>query len=228
VSDILEEVLNDEKDEKRFLMFRKALPMIIAAVLVIAIAIAAYSWYQHKRTEYNRKIGDIFIQIITGEYGEYKTVKDYITALEDFAKDADNSQEEFAELKIASLLIAAKDNEAAMKKLEEIVGNKSYSDITTALARVFWINIVLDKSKIPDELQVQTRNYLQYFAEPDQPFFATATLMKALFYKKVGQNDLASEYANTVLDLEDASAILKEQARAILSGIQLNSSIKAS
>ena len=66
---------------------------------------------------------------------------------------------------------------------------------------------------------MQFRNYLQYFSQEDRPFFATATLMKALFYKKNNQNDLATEYVNIVLKLPDATLILKEQARAILAGI---------
>lgn len=228
MSDILEEVLNDEQYEKKFLLFRKILPFIIGFAVVISIVIASYSWYQHRKGEYNRKIGDVFVKIITGEYGEYKNVKDYVSALDDFSKNSDNRQEEFAELKIANLLVAAKDKEGAMKKLEEIVANKNYSEITTSLARVLWINVVLDQAKISDELQGKTRDYLQYFSEEDQPFFASATLMKALFYKKVGQKDLAVEYANKVLNLNDASLILKDQAKAVLSGIKLNLSIKES
>lgn len=224
MTDIIEEVLNDEKYEKRLLIFRKALPIIITFAVAIAIAISLYSWYKHKEIEHNREIGDIFVQLIAGEY---KDNVNPASALEDLAKNADNRQEEFAELKVANLLIVAKDYESALKKLEEIISNKNYSEITTSLARIFWVNIVLDKSKIPDELQMQTRSYLQHFSDQDQPFFAVATLMKALFYKKVGQNDLASEYANVVLKLDDASLILKEQARAILSSIQLNLSIKS-
>jgi hypothetical protein len=228
VSDILEEVLNDEQYEKKFLLFRKTLPFVIGFVVVTSIAIASYSWYQHRKGEYNRKIGDMFVQLLNGEYGEYKTAQDYIAAFDDFSKNADNRQQEFAQLKIANLLIYAKDKEGAMKKLEEIVANKNYSEITTSLARILWINVVLDQAKISDEVQGKTRDYLQYFSEEDQPFFVTATLMKALFYKKVGQDDLAVEYADKVLNLKEASPILKDQAKAILSGIKLNLLIKES
>ena len=66
---------------------------------------------------------------------------------------------------------------------------------------------------------MKARNHMQYFKEPSQVFFINATLLKAVFYKKNNQNDLAAEYANTILDLESASLIAKEQARAILSGL---------
>lgn len=225
MSDILDEVLNDDKDTRRFLLFRKILPIIVVAVVIGAIGIASYSWYSNKKAAHNQKIGDMFVQLMTDDY---KNVAENITALEDLVKNVDNKQEELAQLKIASLLILSQKDKEAMEKLDEVIQQKGYSEITTAFARILWINMVLDKSKVPDELQAKTRDYLQYFAESEQPFFVTATLMKSLFYKKVGQNDMAAEYANKILSLEDISPILKEQARAILSGIKLNLSIKAS
>jgi hypothetical protein len=79
----------------------------------------------------------------------------------------------------------------------------------------------LDQNNISEENQTKTLNYLQYFSDEKQPFFATATLMRALFYKKNSQNDLAIEYANIVLKLRDAPMAAREQARAILSSISI-------
>ena len=40
MADILDEVLNDEKDEKRLALFRKALPTIIVTTIFIALSMA--------------------------------------------------------------------------------------------------------------------------------------------------------------------------------------------
>ena len=57
-----------------------------------------------------------------------------------------------------------------------------YYELTTSFARLLWLGIILDEDKISDANQTQFRNYLQYFSQENRPFFATATLMKALFY----------------------------------------------
>jgi hypothetical protein len=216
VADILDEVLNDAKDEKKLILFRKLLPIIIIFTIVIAIAIATYTLYTNKKAEHNRKIGDMFVEIISGEYGDNATI---ISALKDLVDTSENRQAELADLEIASKLIAENNSTEALQALEAIINNTEYYELTTSFARLLWIGLILDEEKLSDTMQMQSRNYLQYFAQEDQPFFATATLMKALFYKKNKQNDLAVEYANVVLNLQDATLILKEQARAILASI---------
>lgn len=216
MADILDEVLNDEKDEKRLLLFRRVLPIIITLTVIIAVSIAGYSWYQHKNMEHNRKIGDMFVELVSGEYGDDSLTME---SLEDLVKNGENRQVELAELEIASKLIGGNDYHGAMTRLEAIINNKDYYDITTSFARLLWVSLVLDETDISDTMQMQARNYLQYFVNNDQPFFASATLAKALFYKKNAQNDLAAEYANALLKLDDASLILKEQAQAILASI---------
>ena len=47
MADILDEVLNDEKDEKRLLLFRKLFPLIIILTIIIAIFMAGFSWYKN-------------------------------------------------------------------------------------------------------------------------------------------------------------------------------------
>ena len=216
MADILDEILNDAKDEKKLILFRKSLPIIIILTIIIAISIAAYTWYANKKIEHNRKIGDMFVEIISGEYGDNSTV---MSALKELVNTSENRQAELADLDIASKLIVENDFTDARNALEAIINNTEYYELTTSFARVLWIGLVLDEDKMSDAMQMQSRNYLQYFKQDDQPFFAIATLMKALFYKKNNQNDLAAEYANTVLNLQDATLILKEQARAILASI---------
>ncbi|MDP4709546.1 MAG: tetratricopeptide repeat protein [Rickettsiaceae bacterium] len=216
MADILDEILNDAKDEKKLILFRKSLPIIIILTIIIAISIAAYTWYANKKIEHNRKIGDMFVEIISGEYGDNSTV---MSALKELVNTSENRQAELADLEIASKLIVENNFTDARNALEAIINNTEYYELTTSFARVLWIGLVLDEDKMSDAMQMQSRNYLQYFKQDDQPFFAIATLMKALFYKKNNQNDLAAEYANTVLNLQDATLILKEQARAILASI---------
>ena len=216
MADILDEVLNDAKDEKKIMFFRKIFPLIIVSTVIIAIAMASYSWYQNRVAAHNQKVGDLYVDLISGEYGEKKLVD---KSLNELVKEGDNRQVELAEIQIVSGLIESGDRSSAMERLELIIANKDYYDITTSFARLLWLNIILDENNISDELQMKARNYMQYFKEADQVFFANATLLKALFYKKNTQTDLAAEYANIILGMDNASIIVKEQAKAVLSSL---------
>lgn len=216
MADILDEALSDEKDEKKIMLFRKIFPIIITLTVIIAIAMGGFSWYQNRLESHNQKVGDMLVDLISGEYGEKKLINE---SLDNLIQDGDNRQVEMAEIQRVVNVIESGDSPAAFEQLESIIANTNYNDITRSFARLLWLNLILDEKSISDELKMKARNHMQYFKEPSQVFFINATLLKAVFYKKNNQNDLAAEYANTILDLESASLIAKEQARAILSGL---------
>ncbi len=216
MADILDEALSDEKDEKKIMLFRKIFPIIITLTVIIAIAMGGFSWYQNRLESHNQKVGDMLVDLISGEYGEKKLINE---SLDNLIQDGDNLQVEMAEIQRVVNVIESGDSPAAFEQLESIIANTNYNDITRSFARLLWLNLILDEKSISDELKMKARNHMQYFKEPSQVFFINATLLKAVFYKKNNQNDLAAEYANTILDLESASLIAKEQARAILSGL---------
>lgn len=216
MADILDEALSDEKDEKKIMLFRKIFPIIITLTVIIAIAMGGFSWYQNRIESHNQKVGDMLVDLISGEYGEKKLINE---SLDNLIQDGDNRQVEMAEIQRVVNVIESGDSPAAFEQLESIIANANYNDITRSFTRLLWLNLILDEKNLSDELKMKARNHMQYFKEPSQVFFINATLLKAVFYKKNNQNDLAAEYANTILDLESASLIAKEQARAILSGL---------
>ena len=216
MADILDEALSDEKDEKKIMLFRKVFPIIITLTVIISIAMGGFSWYQNRLESYNQKIGDMLVDLISGEYGEKKLINE---SLGNLIQDGDNRQVEMAEIQSVVNVIESGGSLAAFEQLESIIANTNYHDITRSFARLLWLNLILDEKNVSDELKIKARNHMQYFKEPSQVFFINATLIKAVFHKKNGQSDLAAEYANAILDLESISSIIKEQARAILSGL---------
>ncbi|PCJ29719.1 MAG: hypothetical protein COA94_00655 [Rickettsiales bacterium] len=216
MADLLDEVLHDARYEKNLLLFRKFLPFVIAVSVIIAISIASYGWYQNKISKHNREIGDVFVSIMSTKHDKKSSMVD---SLHELVASGDNKQIELAELKIAGELINSKNKKPALEKLEKIISNKGYYEVTTSFARLLWVGVVLDQKKVSDANKIKAIDYLQYFSKDTQVFFASATLMKALFYKKNAQNDLAIEYANKLLQLKDASLVIREQARAILANI---------
>jgi hypothetical protein len=217
VVDILDEVLNDEKDEKRLALFRSALPTIIVATIFIAVAMAGYGWYKNRIVEHNKEIGDMFIDLASGEVDDVSLRKNSLNQLIENGK---TRQAELAEIQLIRLMLLDNDPASSMTRLESVIENNSYFEITTSYAKLLWLGLILDQSELTEVMQTKARNYLDHFSKEDQLFFASATILKSLFYKKNGQDDLATEYASSILKMESASIILKEQALAILASLK--------
>ena len=216
MADILDEVLNDEKDEKRLALFRKALPTIIVTTIFIAVAMAGYGWYKNRIVEHNKEIGDMFIDLASGQVADLSLRNN---SLEQLIEKGGTRQAELAEIQLIHFMLN-NDSASSMARLESIIDNNSYYEITTSYARLLWLGIILDQTELTEVMQIKARKYLDHFSKEDQLFFASATLLKAFFYKKNGQDDLAMEYANSVIKMESASIILKEQAVAILASLK--------
>jgi hypothetical protein len=214
VSDILDEVLNEEKYEKRLVLFRKVLPKIIVFAIIIAILMILYTWQQNKIHDHNQKTGDLFLQLLSSNNSDQNMVD---SSLETMIDSTNNRQSELASIKLISNKIAANDLEGALENLEKIIDNKNFYSLTTAYARILWVSLILDKQEIAENEQIKARNYLQYFSNENQEFYAMALLLKAFLYNKNNQIDLAKEFAQNILKIDKASPIIKEQAKALLS-----------
>lgn len=217
MTDILEEVLNEAKEEKRLSYFYKFFPKVIIATVIIAIIIALYSWWDSRKVAHNQKTGDALLQLVGNEQ-EAALAQE---SLDNFVKTSGNNQVELAVIKKANDKIASNASEA-MAEFEQIAENRSYQKITTSYAKIMWLNLLLDKKELSEADQAKANNYIQSFSDESVVFFDMATLLKGLFYQKQNQPDLAKESAEKLLQSETASPILKEQARALISAIELS------
>jgi len=218
MTDILDEILNDDKDAKRLQIFRKTLPIIIIFTIITAIIIAGYTWFSQAKTQHNQEIGDSFVQLVSGEYTDEKLVT---SLLEEITINSETKLSELASIKLVSTQVQLNDIPKAMQALETIIDNKEYSEITTSYARISYISLILDISDLSTDQENKSREYLQYFNKDSQVFYATATLLKSLFYLKINQFDFAKEHALEVLKLPKASGVIKEQAKAVLAHISI-------
>ena len=217
--DILDEILNDDKDARRFKIFRKILPVVIVITIIIALGIAGYSWFSAVKTRHNQEVGDLFVNLVSGD--EYNDEKLIMNSLEEIKTNGKNKLSELAALKLVNNQMQIKNITEAIKQLEVIINNKEYSEITTSYAKILYISLILDITNLNGAQENKSREYLQYFNKEYQVFYTTATLLKSLFYLKNDQLDLAKKYAFEVLKLPRASGVIKEQAKAIIANIAI-------
>ena len=211
--DIVDEIISEDKDAKRIYYFQKLFIPIIIATIIIACGIAVYSYYSFKAEEHNREIGDLLVDVMGDTSADEESI---ITALEGIVQNSDNDTRQLAKLKRATEYIDNGRAEKASQILQGIIDDTSFFEITRAYARLLMMTIILDSSEIDDAIQLKASNLLNYFSDTSHPFFATATLIKANFYMKIGQRELAEKYAQEVIDLKSSHAVIKEQASALI------------
>jgi len=162
MSDILEEILNDEKDAKRLKLFRKLFPVIITLTIIVALGIAGYNWFLQAKITHNQEIGDSFVQLISDESKDTKLLNDLLKEIEINNK---SKLSELASIKLVSQQIKLHNISDATRLLNEIISNNGHSEITKAYARILYISLVLDVDNLNNEQENKVREYLQYFTK---------------------------------------------------------------
>jgi hypothetical protein len=217
MNDILEEVLRDQSDEKKVLFFRKILPIVIFLTIAIVIGMVINNWYRDDVMKKNMQRGDILIKAVNNT--DKKLVDE---TLNNLIKSSDDSNiSELASLKKVGIKITEGNFEQAKVLLEEIINNKNYESLTSSFARVSWLSLVIEQATLSAKEKAQFEEYLKYYHNENQEFFGTASLLKAMWYMRAGQNDLAKEVLRNITSIENLPLSIKEQAKALLSKLNI-------
>lgn len=216
MTDILEEVLNDENEAKRLHYFKKFLPITIISTIIIILLMLIYNWQEGKKIKNNQQTGDILVKSID-LINDDKDLT--IKSLENLIATSNNKIGELASIEQVGIELKQNNVSKASDLLKTIIVNKDYSELTTAYARLIWLILTIDKSDLSNINIKETEEYLNYFDNENKPFYGTASLIKAIWYIKNGSKDLATNILNNLIALENINSIIKEQAKALLSGI---------
>ena len=215
MADILDEVLNEAKDEKKILLFYKLLPITIIVTVIIVIAMSINGWYQNNKELRNQQLSDKLLNLSHNSLTDLNATNASLEKL-----ISNNKQSEIIELQIVHNLITSNELLNAKKKLESIIKNTKYDNVISSYSRILWMNIILDQKNISGQEQEKLLGFMEFFNDKDQCFWGIATLYKAIFYQKNQKLDLSKDYANQIIEWNNASLTLKEHAQAILSNIK--------
>lgn len=223
--DLLNEVLDEEKETRKFLLFKKLLPFFIVAVISGIVIILSYSWYSERKNTYNKKVGDMIISLTEN----LKNNKPVVNDLDQLIQRSDEKQKQL--LSLIRVNSEIKNNSLHVPKLlEQIIDDSQqlkkknsteHFSITENYAKIIWISLFLSEKSYMQDKESLAISYLDSFYHEDQPFYLTATLLKGLFYLKKKQFVLAKQSAEKILQNGSAHQILLEQAKAILSVVSM-------
>jgi hypothetical protein len=218
MSDILEEVLNDQNEEKRLRFFKKILPIVIIFAIFIVIIMIINNRHKDNQIKNNQKNGDIFVKAISIEMIEGN--KDFaFSTLENLSNTSSNRIKEIALLEQVAIKISEKKHQDAKALLEKIIQNTEYQEITTAYARISWLSLVIDEENIAKQDKERALTYLKYFNDEEKAFWATANFIKAIWDIKNDMPDVAKETLKILIASNNAPELTKDQAKALLSNL---------
>ncbi|MCC8417224.1 MAG: DUF2659 family protein [Rickettsia endosymbiont of Bryobia graminum] len=216
MTDILDEVLNDENEAKKLYYFKKFLPIAIISTIITILLMLIYNWQEDKKVRNNQQTGDILVKSIA-LINDDKDLT--IKSLENLVESSNNRIGELASIEQFSIEIKQNNISKATELLKAMIANKNYSELTTSYARLVWLTLTIDKSDLSNINVKEIEEFLNYFDNENKPFYGTANLIRGMWYIKTGSKDLASKILNNLITLENISSIVKEQAKALLSNI---------
>ncbi|KAF8818341.1 DUF2659 family protein [Rickettsia endosymbiont of Cardiosporidium cionae] len=211
MSDLFEETVAEARHNKFVNIFYRMLPFVI----VITVGISIFIWFQGKRNEerlvINQKFTDKLLGIMSGVVVDTDIIKNLLV-------DNENTKHhEITELQLALQFISSKKIDESLILLEKMIDNKNYSNITKSFSRISFVNLIIDKENVSELEKEKSKRYLEYFDNEKKEFFNISLLIKAVFYYKIGDKDLAKKYSSELLAIENISYVIKEQANSLLS-----------
>ncbi len=219
MTDILEEILSDQREASKVYYFKKLLPFVVLLTFMVVIGMLIYGWHNDKQVTTAKQLGDILaksIYTITDD----KTL--IVKSLDELAQKNDSKLSELALLQQVNIKVAEQDYLTTRALLEKIIQRKNCSDITASYARLAWLNLAIDNDNRSEQENKQLQEYLQFFKNESQIFFGHANLIKAIWLNKNGQVQLAKDTLKNIISLNKVPSAVKKQAKAMLAAIEYN------
>lgn len=217
MSDILDEVVIDYKDETKLKFFKKLIPIVIILTLVVIVVMLVYDKYSSDAMMHDQEMSDLFIKAVdVGD--DPKSSKEALSYVID---KSNNGIADLASLeKIRVDLLSSKDKDKVLGELYHL-SKDAKRDMTKEYAKLLWMNIILDSDNISEKNDTILSEMIQFFENDSRTFFASASILRALFCVKKQNLDDARRILQNLIDNNNVHASSKDQARAIMANLNI-------
>lgn len=215
MSNLLEEIINEEKEIKKILIFKNILKISIPLIFLITVSIVAIKFFDEKQSKNNQKVGNIFI----GNFADLQNKKDIdINTLDKLIEENIKTKA----LEIVILNKAAKEAkngnyEIAKHALIQIINDKNSFEVSKSYAMMNWLSLSMqyqNDAKYDMEIKKKIDNYLL----SDCPLNNSLIIMKILWEFKYDKSSFeqSKKSLQYLVTSNEVSDLLKMQAKALL------------
>jgi hypothetical protein len=217
MSDIIEEAKIDYREEKKLQYFKRSLPWVIGFTVLLIIGMVWNDYRSSKLIAHNRQMGDMLIKAMEVEGKDHKAAME---ALEYLQEKSANGIADLASLEKIHHMIQKGDVPEALGALEALAASSAL-EFTKSYAKVTWMSLMIDKSKLSEDEKQILASYLKDFDNDDKEFFGTAKVLGALFSIKNDRAEEAKISLRQVTGSDKVPSLVKNQALEVLANLNI-------
>lgn len=228
MSDLLNEILNENKVAKRINLFYKILPLLVISALIIALSIGLYNWYINKQTEKRQESGDVLFSVLSDNYSN----DDLSNSIDKLENREAYKQSELLKLVYLNNLVSSENREDVVNGIrildEYIKKPQGFNEITNAYIDLLWFGAFLDKMNALDKMKYFEDNNSMILQNAtvntkyDHMFYSVTQLYGALYNYNMGIYDGAvrniNNLSNNIMDNDvhsNSEAFLQEMGSTL-------------
>ncbi len=214
MTDLLDEVREDIREERRQYLVRKFTKFFSICAVVIVIGVSVYAWKEHVANKLQHNLGLWFSQATTAL--EQNQPDEAITYLDKIIEHPHQQYAALAYLNKAAILLKQNKVREAENILLKIADHKHFNLALRELSQVIYLSNKLvnnedDKNEV-DEMLVR-------LSKENKPWQLSALQLKALYDIKRNNIDDAKAALNQIITSKQANYSSKDTASSILSVI---------
>jgi hypothetical protein len=219
MKDILDEAIDDMKEEKKL---KRLKIFLFSVVIITVIGIVTLFIYDRYMNSYNKNVSQ-YTEILF-DLSKHKSDKDIYKKQLDILLNQNNKK--IQELALLDAISNSPDNNELNHYLDMLI-NGDYSENSTKLAYLSKFALILDKMH-QEELNKQdlefANKFLNLFNQKSEALYNKAMIYKALWY--INKKDFlkAQELLHKIKDNDKTILIDKINADCILSNLEVESS----
>lgn len=204
MTDLLEETHSDFQYERNLKLFKKILPIVIAATIFFIIIISAKNWYNARKNEKLESRTELLVKTLLMNDDSKK-----VAMLNTISTENDDIGN-YAKLEAS---ITGNISSEEVEELEKIASNSS-NKIVSSLAKLRFVGISLDKSDLLEKNKQKIQTFLVSFTK-SEPLYLNAKILEILYNIQIKNITSAKEILSRLNIEPNLPETIKGQIEAI-------------
>lgn len=214
MSDLLDEVQEDLKEERYSRIVGKLTRIFLSLAAIALVCTSVYVWKENASSKLQQQLGVLFNKGLISV--EKNNLDESIAYFDQVIVHSHEQYAALAYLQKSSVLVKQNKYEQAQKTLLEMTEHKNFDPALRELAQVIFLGNQLQMNGVEDP---QTSDMLSNLTQPGRFWQLSALQLKALYDLKQKKTDDAKVTLNEIIQSQQASKYSQDTASSILSVI---------
>ena len=214
MSDLLDEVQQDLKDERDYNVIRRLVKIFVTVAVIAILGVSIYVWKEHTTAKLQQQMGTWFNKALA--LSEKKQLDEAIVYFDKVIAHPHQYYAALAYLNKAAILFEQGKGEEGQKLLLKMSEQENFKIVFRELSQLIYLSNQLNGMSAESD---KTNAILEKLTQNNKAWRFSALQLKALYEIKRNNFTEAKVSLNQVIDSKEASQASKNDASAILSVI---------